>query len=177
MLRIAVGLLIVTIFIPAHAEVYKCTVAGTLVFQEAPCPGTKFERPSSTAGARPQAAPSGASVPTAAPAPTGAASTSPNALKDRLAAYERERHIREGQQQVETLQHGILDRNSQMSRELAALSQKKTHAANNLAGAQWESSISAEMSAVTEKSRTLNEADQDQIAELRSQIADWRRGM
>ena len=58
-----------------------------------------------------------------------------------------------------------------MNGELSALRQKKSYANNNLAGAQWQTSISEEMSAVTAKYQTMIDAEKDRLAHLREQRA------
>ena len=170
-MRFAIGACAVLAASGAFGDVNKCNVGGAVVFQDAPCPGATIARHDpSTPGQRPVAVKAPASSAQAA-----AVAASSNALKERLAVYERERHIREGQQQIEDLQRTITNRNDQMTRDLASLQAKKGRAANNLAGAQWEQSISSEMSAVTEKCRTLNDIDLQQIATLRAQLADLQR--
>lgn len=170
-MRIAVCLLAALVAGAANADVNKCSIGGSVVFQEAPCPGAKIERrdPPSPSTKAASAATAYVAPPASSPSP------SPNALKERLAVYERERHLREGQQQIEGLQRAIAERNTQMMQELATLKDKKRSAANNSAGAQWEQSISGEMSAVTEKYRTLNEADLQQISALRGEVAEMQR--
>lgn len=58
-----------------------------------------------------------------------------------------------------------------MATELSALRLKKSRANNNLAGAQWESSISEEMSAVTNKYKALMDAERDKLSQLRDERA------
>lgn len=58
-----------------------------------------------------------------------------------------------------------------MDTEIAALRKKKSYANNNLAGAQWETSISQEMSAVTNKYKALMDAERDKLSRLRDELA------
>lgn len=57
-----------------------------------------------------------------------------------------------------------------MDAELAALRNAKDAAANNLAGATWEQSLSTEMQAVTTKYQTKIKIAQDKIATLREEL-------
>ena len=54
--------------------------------------------------------------------------------------------------------------------ELFQLRLKKTNAANNLAGATYENSISNEMTAVTQNYDTLIRTDESQISDLERQL-------
>lgn len=56
-----------------------------------------------------------------------------------------------------------------MERELRALRLKKTRANNNMAGAQWETSISEEMNAVTTKYQTILENERSRLQSLRDE--------
>lgn len=58
-----------------------------------------------------------------------------------------------------------------MNREMAILRQKKQYANNNLAGAQWESSISNEMSAVGAKWDSMIRVEQSNLDRLREQVS------
>src|SRR5690554_352584 len=57
-----------------------------------------------------------------------------------------------------------------MQRELAALQGKKRSANNNLAGAQWETSISNEMQVVTTKYNSLISTEQSRLDAQRQQL-------
>lgn len=57
-----------------------------------------------------------------------------------------------------------------MQNELAILKNKKRAANNNLAGAQWESSISTEMQAVTTKYNSLMTTEQAHLERYRQQL-------
>lgn len=58
--------------------------------------------------------------------------------------------------------------------ELDALRSKKRYANNNLAGAQWEDSISNEMNAVSAKWDSMIRVEQSNLDNLRSQLADLK---
>lgn len=60
---------------------------------------------------------------------------------------------------------------SSMSKELAGLKAKKSRANNNLAGAQWENSISTEMQAVTEKYKNLMDAERSSLDRYRDELS------
>lgn len=60
---------------------------------------------------------------------------------------------------------------SSMDRDLAGLRAKKSHANNNLAGAQWEQSISTEMQAVTERYRSKISVAENQLDRLLTESA------
>lgn len=58
--------------------------------------------------------------------------------------------------------------------ELASLSRKKELSANNLAGANWEISLSQEMDVIQNKYRGLIESEEKEIAYLREQMEKLR---
>lgn len=58
-----------------------------------------------------------------------------------------------------------------MMQELSVLQSKKLRANNNIAGAQWETSISEEMNAVTTKYQTLMENERQNLSRLRDERA------
>jgi hypothetical protein len=60
---------------------------------------------------------------------------------------------------------------SAMSSELAMLKAKKLRANNNIAGAAWEASISEEMSAVTDKYKTLIGVERDRVNDLNNELS------
>lgn len=59
-----------------------------------------------------------------------------------------------------------------MDLDLASLRAKKLRANNNLAGAQWEQSISAEMQAVTEQYRSRISVAESQLGRLLNESAE-----
>lgn len=65
----------------------------------------------------------------------------------------------------------ILEHTRKMQSDLSALRNKKNRANNNLAGAEWENSISTEMQAVTSKYSTLITSEEARLANLRKQAA------
>lgn len=129
------------------AQVHVCTDAtGTQVFQQMPCAGTH---------------------------------------KSEIRDYEMQ-NVGTNMGKID-IEQGIADRNSRslereirrseekitqyqrsMERDLITLRNKKKRANNNLAGAQWEESISSEMNAVTAKWDSAIRTEQSRLDDLRS---------
>ncbi|WP_297533461.1 hypothetical protein [Thalassolituus sp.] len=74
------------------------------------------------------------------------------------------RDIKKGERAIDRYQ-------KQMSGELAALRARKARANNNLAGATWEQSISAEMQAVSDKYGNLIGVERDRLTEYRRELS------
>jgi|SRR5690554_782402 len=72
---------------------------------------------------------------------------------------------------IKRSENRIVDYRNNMQRELSLLRKKKNYANNNLAGAEWENSISTEMQAVTSKYSTLITSEEARLANLRKQAA------
>lgn len=152
---------------PALA-INKCKIDGRTVFQDAPCPdGT-----GSAITVRPA---SGYSPPAIAPGPENSAQpsqTAPGApastddMRTRAEALEKERRGREIDHQIKIVEQRLKNLERQQAGELAALSRKKNRAANNLAGAQWETSISQEQQAVMSKYESLMKNERSKIEML-----------
>lgn len=141
------------------AQVYKCAGPdGKLAFQDTPCAGGK------TLNVRPA---SGSSS-TYSPGAAAAASTT-NKERALLDQYERERRVRSVSYDIDQLERTLDADQHRMDRELDALRNKKRYANNNLAGAQWESSISEEMQAVTERYKNKAAGDRAKLEDLRKQ--------
>lgn len=159
----------------AQAQVYQCPGPdGRKVFQQSPCAGgQKIE-------VKPASGPSGSGVLASPVAPAAAGLSADERV---LATMQRDRQARERQYRIQDIQAAIAQteqtiaqRNAQMSAELDRLSRRKAMASNNLAGATLEHSISAEMQAVTQKYKTLNEADFERLRVLRSELEAIQRG-
>lgn len=117
---------------PASAQVYKCKEGATTVFSSLPCAADARQidvRPAAGGG-------------TAAAAPVGAAQAAPSMLRQ-VELMKAEREMKDAQALRERL---VRDRDN----ELDAQRQKKRLANNNLAGATWLQSISAEMQVITD---------------------------
>ena len=90
----------------------------------------------------------------------------------KTAAYNKMRADNERRQldrDIRRTENKIVDYRNKMQRELSLLRKKKSFANNNLAGAEWENSISTEMQAVTSKYSTLIAAEESKLANLRQQ--------
>lgn len=151
-------------------EVYKCVEDGKTVFQGVPCPGSGTKVAVKPANAATSPA-------TDSPAPEGSAprsQTELSKLKQNVETMENERRQRENAYSIKTLENDIYNYELAMDSELTALQRKKNFAANNLAGATWEQSISTEMQAVSEKYRTRIQIAQDKITQLEREIEDLK---
>nr|WP_315206427.1 DUF4124 domain-containing protein [uncultured Albidiferax sp.] len=155
---------------PAWA-INKCTGAdGKVVFQDAACEGRGEKmvvRPAS--GNAPSA--------TTAAVPAGnAVSAAPKKLSEaermegEIAESQRQR--RKQEYELRTLPGAYAAVNQQRAacdKELRALQEKKSYANNNLAGATWETSISAEMTAIATRCDTRNRELRDDIETVRKE--------
>lgn len=147
-------------FSAAMADMYKCTVDGKTVYQDRPCPSTGTAISIKPATGKP----SGETTRTA----------EDNLVKTKaqVAEMELERKKRDIAYEIERLEADIDGYERAQESELSALRRKKGLAKNNLAGATWEQSISAEMQAVTEKYKTKIQVARDRIAQLRQDAAE-----
>ena len=93
----------------------------------------------------------------------------PLQLADQLGKDNRRRQL---DRDIDKSEKKIRDYSRQMDSEIAALKAKKLRANNNIAGAQWETSISGEMTAVTAKYQALMDNERDRLSQLRSQRKD-----
>lgn len=127
----ALALLLAVLSAPAYtAEIYKCMDAhGRPIYSQMPC-GSDAEKTTITP-----------------PDEIGSVSTNRNSLQ----ALEQSNRLRDIERDIAAENRRIRSLQQSMDSELEKLRQKKRQARNNLAGAQWEQSISAEMSAVVEK--------------------------
>lgn len=141
---------------------YKCvSPGGGVAFQQTPCAtGTQEQKLVIRSS----------EVPTQ-PAPVSSKPLPQNVDQRMAASLGQERRVRELQQSIADTEGAMVQRSAQMSRELDILRAKKGYAANNLAGATWEQSISTEMQAVTQKHKTMNDLDQARIKQLRVELA------
>lgn len=101
-------------------------------------------------------------------APTRTAGDDTIALAKKL---EHERFIREADQKIRNIQGQISVEQERLSNELQYLRNKKRQANNNLAGATWEQSISAEMQAATTESQSKITALQQRLEIARTDRA------
>ena len=142
--KIFVATAALVVALPAGAQVYKCKEGATTVFSATPCATDARQidvRPASGAGRGAAPAPAGKSGPSAAPpapAPGSAA-----AMRRQGDLMQAERELKDAQALRERL---VRDREN----ELEAQRLKKHQANNNLAGATWLQSISAEMQVISD---------------------------
>lgn len=148
----------------AHA-VYKCPQpGGGPVFQETPCKGGEGQQLS----VRTRAAPA---APGASAAGGDATAGRQPTVEQRLVkTMERERRIRETNQEIADTEARMAQRNEQMARELEALRAQQSQASTNLAGATYRQSLSLEMQAVASKYRALNDVDVERLKTLRTTL-------
>ena len=144
--------------LPVNAQVYKCKDGATTVFSSQPCAADA--KPISV---RPAA---GSAVAAQAPAPAGADAQRSIVQRGNDAAnrrilddeiYRKTRSLTALQEEAEAAQESLRD--------------KKRRAANNLAGATWEKSISEEMSATALSYQTRIQAAQRELDDLKSRRA------
>ncbi|MCK6396052.1 DUF4124 domain-containing protein [Zoogloea sp.] len=147
--------------VPAAAQVYKCKEGATTVFSAQPCSPTAQAvdvRPASGASRHsPQ--------PEAAARQAGDLASSPAERMRRQAdGMQLERELKDAQALRDKL---VRDRED----ELDALRRKKPLANNNLAGATWLQSISAEMQVVSDNyAERIRDVDA-RIAQYKAKIA------
>ena len=148
---------------PALA-VNKCVEdTGKVVYQSAPCPTTSKGSEMTLQQAAPAAVVSPADA------------EELKRLQQTAGAMERERKLKEINRDIGRAEDLIASYRQSMNNELNALQQKKQRANNNLAGATWEQSISAEMSAVSQKYDALIRNEQTQIERLRTDADQLRK--
>lgn len=155
------ALVIVPLLLPLMALAqYKCTAAdGSISFQQTACAGVQKQQVlviKPAMGSDP---------------PAAANSTADQRM---VRAMEQERRVRGVEQTIINTEHGIDNRNALMSAEVAALSNRKSAARNNLAGATYEQSLSTEMQAVSSKYKVLNDVDIERLKQLRIDLANLR---
>lgn len=79
-------------------------------------------------------------------------------IKNNLQRERLERKVKQQQYQIDRLY-------DEMDAEIAALKEKKTYSKNNLAGAQWETSISNEMQAITSQYHSKIQMENDKLSQ------------
>jgi len=144
-LTIWLGGLIVAAPMFTHAEIYKCTNNGNITFSDIPCTNN--------------AKPIEVNVYIPPEDIVAKANQQTQDIEQNLATSKKLR-------QIDTLQREIEIKKLQRDNELRSLRDKKGLAANNLAGATWENSISAEMQSVTLRYQGEIEALNSQITAL-----------
>jgi predicted RNase H-like nuclease (RuvC/YqgF family) len=142
----------------AQAEIYKCVnEKGNTTFSQRPCSET-----AEVVTVKPQKR----SDPTPASREDYAA---------QLDAISTRTEIKKLEQEISKLRSKKRSLTRKMDAELAALRRKKQNAANNLAGATWEESISSEMQSVSKSYKTKIEATQDRIDDVNRELAQLHK--
>lgn len=153
-MRISPVLLIITLSAVTNAsEIYRCEDSkGRPIFSQKPC-GEKAEK-----------------INIQGPDNLGSVAPNPGEV-DRLS---RANLARETEREIERQRRAIRSLESSMDSELKKLREKKSRANNNLAGAAWEQSISAEMRAVTANYSVKIEAAQRRLSDLQASLLELR---
>lgn len=137
-MTIKTGTLLITLALisPVESAVYKCIINDKPVFSQLPC------------------APDAESITIKTPKKSIAVPYQGSAkqkMQHRLDAHEMKSAAKTTATKIKKADQRIAKYEREMNNKLNALKRKKGRANNNLAGAQWESSISEEMTAVTNK--------------------------
>lgn len=141
-----------------QAQVYKCTEGGKTVFSDKPCgQDARVVEMKPASGA------------------VGDQSGIDAAARTRAYVEESDRTVKRRMlsQEIGRKEHELKGVQDALDKEMAALRNKKQYAANNLAGATWEASISQEMQAVTashEGRIKRLQAEIDRLAEERDAL-------
>lgn len=151
---IAASALCLAMISPAHA-MYKCVIAGTVTYSQEPC--AENATPIQVAPARGRA-----------PAPQAEGDRS-GLERQVVADMEKSRRLRNIDFDIDRAEREITRLRSRMDSDLAGLRARQRDAANNLAGATLEGSISTEMQAVVARYRSEIDVQQAEIAALRAE--------
>lgn len=134
------------------ASVYQCKDAnGKMTFSDMPCPDNQTSSTVDVNVATP-------SVSTTANQPEPDYVKTNKRIKNNLERERLERKVKQQQNQIDRLYN-------EMDAEIAALKEKKTYSKNNLAGAQWETSISNEMQAITSQYHSKIQMENDKLSQ------------
>jgi hypothetical protein len=158
-MRLLVALIPLLIPLTSHA-VFKCTERGVTVFQDAPCTNGGGEirvKPASGHAPLSQSVQSQPSV---------GASNDPVASLKRVQG---ERRVTEIGYEIKASERRIEDARERMDAEIATARESKRRANNNLAGATWEQSLSAEMQAATSRFQAVADAENVKIKSLKDE--------
>jgi hypothetical protein len=166
----AITLLILAVAFPALAqEPYKCKTAAGFVYQDSPCKAQAPEkRPS---GTTPAVAANQPPPPISAAAPQSETQARMERDKDYLAEGAKARRRSDIKYEIDRLEESISASQQAMSADITALEIQKTTARNNLAGAVYLQSLSAEMQAVTSRHGIDISTKQDRVKKLREDLA------
>jgi hypothetical protein len=146
------------------AEIFKCVDGARTIYQDQPCTGSAKST----------------TLPPPEPRVGGAAPASGEELQTRLRTQvdelARQRRQRELANEISRLEGAIRGYRQAEEAELAMLRDKKSFSFHNLAAASWQREavlrgIDAEMQAVTDKYRSMREAAESRVAQLRKDHA------
>ena len=149
-------------------DAFKCSLNGTTVYQDRPCPGST--RRSADLTARP-VTPTTTATTSDAPAAPPRAQSDLDRNKAYLAGREKERRINDLKSEIARNEEAILLSQHARDSELQALRTRKSLANNNLAGATLEQGLATEMQAVTSRYDTDIAVRQDKLKQLREDLA------
>lgn len=141
---------------PAHA-VFKCVSGGKTVYSQEPC--------SPDAQQIDLTPPRG--YPPASPVPGNRSADAQRVLAD----MEKSRRLRNIDLDIQTAERQIFRLRTELSADLDRMSERQRRAANNLAGATLEGSISAEKQAAMTRFQTEIGIEQSKIDALRAERA------
>lgn len=168
-MKAAFALILAAAVLPAIAqEPHKCKTASGFVYQDSPC---KVQAPTKRS---PPPMPSGVAN---SPQPIPDASPQNEAVarlereKAYLADSAKVRRRADMKFEIERLEESILLSQQAMSSEITRLEMQKTTARNNLAGAVYLQSLSAEMQAVTSRHGIDISTKQDRVKKLREDLS------
>lgn len=143
----------------AQAQVYKCTLpSGKVVFSGDPCQGSQKTEVLNVYVPRSQT-----SDTASADSPQVDYEQEQKGLSHRLKIDSVKLNILKTKRKVDAL----LD---EMDSKITAIKNKKQYAKNNLAGAEWETSLSTEMQAVTSQYNVKVELEREKLKQLNSQL-------
>ena len=168
MLRTLLLATVAVIAMPAHAQVYKCTVGGSTVYSDKPC-ATGAEtidvKPASGRGA-PMTAPAFSAEEVAeVPSPEVAASSGSSYVNRANDAANR----RMLTNRITIKEQDLVRLENEMQSKIRQLQNRRRYANNNLAGATWENSLAEEMNAVSSSYSTRMDVVRAEIDRLRTQ--------
>jgi hypothetical protein len=140
----------------SSAEVFKCTLNGSLVFSDKPCGDNAVVVEMKK---------------TAPPASSPVVTQDMSALTNLTHELALKRRKAELNKEIDNIMTEIAATTRLMDLELQLLREKKQYANNNLAGAAWEQSISQEMTAITERYKIKVTSLENRLAQARTERA------
>lgn len=166
--------IIAVVIMPAEAQVYKCTVNGSIAFTDKPCDDTAQPLKVRPAAGHNAPAPPELTAPTSGPTnpapPTANAANEREAYAAEASKAAKKRAIND---KINRKKNRLIALRQARDRELAALQNDQSRANNNLAGAAWLQSISQEMQAINGKYDTemrMVQTDIDQLMQDRAAL-------